>query len=260
MDFSTLRSISYDNGFIVIPNISNRADANCVLDIFLCAVLDGHIPVTKIIGFALETPEVKNNQNTMRFVGSGYTLESVPEIANQLSKLVVLGWDETKDKRVYQLSGIESTKGSRAIPVVTSPSLTLAPNSANAPHLHFMQDGVQICRFNNSKVIMKVVLSTDTGFHDMADTSRVAWINDRTDNENEGTRSQYFFMNVNFTLIDFVRIIPPKGSEYFTNNSVRIKVKFLNGMTPDIFFKMWNDMHEDISQQKWLKRRLQVGG
>lgn len=260
MDFFALRPISYDNGYIVIPNINNKADASRVLDIFLCAVLDGHVPVTKVIGFSLETPEVKNNQNTMRFIGSGYTLESVPEIANQLSKLIVLGWDITKDKRVYQLDGVSAPKGARAIPVVTGPSLTLAPNTTSSPHLHFMQDGVQICRFNNNKVIMKVVLSTDTGFHDMADTSRVAWINDCTTNETEETRLQYFFMNVNFSLVDFIRILPPRKDEYFTGNSVKIRVKFINGLTPEIFSKMWGDMYEDINQQKWLKRRLQVGG
>lgn len=260
MDFSTLRSLSYDNGYVVIPGISNRDEANCVLDVFLCAVLDGHVPVTKVIGFALETPEVKNNQNSMRFVGSGYTLESVPEIANQLSKLIVLGWDEASNKRFYQLSGTEASRGDRAIPVVTGPNLTLAPNTADAPHLKFMQDGVQICRFNNSKVIMKVILDTNTGMHDMAGTSRVAFMNDMMESANDSTRSQFFFMNVNFSIIDFIRVIPPKGGEYFTGNSVKLKVNFRNGMTFDIFKKMWEDMHTDSQQQRWLKKRLQAGG
>lgn len=260
MDFSALRSLQYDNGFIVIPGVSSRDDANCVLDIFLSAVLDGHVPITKIIGFALETPEVKNNQNSMRFVGSGYTLESVPEIANQLGKLIVLGWDATTCKRFYQLSGTEGSRGDRAIPVVTGPNLVLAPNTADGANLHFMQTGVQICRFNNSKVVMKVVLDKNTGKHDMAATSRIALINDMMGQDIEGTRSQFFFMNANYSLVDSIRIIPPKGGEYFSNGSVRIKVKFLNGMTFDIFKQMWEDMHNDATQERWLRKRLQTGG
>lgn len=258
MDINSLRSIHYDSGYVIIPDVSSKAEANRALDVFLSAVLDNHIPMTKIIGFALETPEVRNNKNSMRFVGSGYTLESVPEIANQLSKLVVLGWDKMPGNSIYQFTDAVDHKGQKAIPVVTGPNLVLSPNSADGTKLKIMQEGIPICRFNNDKVIMKVILSNDTGFQSMGYTSRRN--NSELCGESRGSNSKFFYMNVNFSMVDFVRIIPPKGIEYFDGGSVKIRVKFFEGMNFDIFYSMWKDMFDDQHQSSWLNSRVRAGG
>lgn len=256
MDISTLRPLSYSDGVISINNIGSHEDAKRAFEVFLEAVLDNHVPITKPIGFSLEAPVTTGNRRAMRFIGSGYTLESVPEIANKLSSLIVLGWDKTKDKRVYTISGMESKRGDHAIPVVTGPELYLAPSSADGEKLSFLQQGVEICRMNNSKVILRVVLATDTGFKDMGYTSHIRWVNESVFNENSNTESKYFFMNVNFSLIDCVRILPPDGNEFHANGGVHIKVKFLNGMNFYIFEKLWAGMFEDPQQVQWLTRRL----
>ena len=256
MDISTIRPLSYNNGILSINGITSVDSAVRVFDVFLSAVLDNHIPITKPIGFSLETPNVTGNKRSMRFIGSGFTLESVPEIANKLSSLIVLGWDKTKDKRVYTISGTGAGRGDKAIPVKTGPELYLEPNSADGARLSFLQTGVDICHINNSRVILKVVLDNNTGFRDMGATSHIRWVNESVFNENSNTESKYFFMNVNFSLIDCVRIIPPATNDFYRNGSVNIRVKFLNGMNFSIFEKMWSDMFEDPKQVQWLTRRL----
>ena len=260
MDIKSLQSLSYDNGVISIKNIPDQDTANQVYDVFLSAVLDGHIPVTKPVGFSLENTASASRATNMRFVGSGCTCESVPYIASQLGKLIVLGWDPETDGRVYQVKyPIPSKKTKDPIPVVTGPDVYLNPGSADGKNLQFMQSGVPICRVNGSSVTLKVILSESTGFKDMSYTSRTRFNNDGYIGTNLNTESTYFYLNTNFSLVDYIRILPPQSRFYNpASKTVSVNVKFNSGLTPEIFLKLWEGMFSNTKCIEWLERRLKV--
>ena len=264
MDIKSLRALSYNNGTFQISGIPDAATANRVYDVFLSAVLDGHIPVTKPVGFSLENTGSAATAKNMRFVGSGCTCESVPYIASQLGKLIVLGWNPEKHGRVYQVLypvpeayNVTRNKPKDPIAVVTGPDLKLNPGSADGEELSFMQNGYPICHVNSSAIVLKVILAKSTGFKDMGYTSRTRFENEGYMSTNLNTESSYFYLNVNFSLIDYVRILPPNKSFYNSaSKTVSVDVRFKDGLTPDIFLELWDGMFDDLKCIEWLESRL----
>lgn len=265
-----VRPLEYDTGMVFVPGVSNLDEAKHVLKFFMQSVLDGHIPFTKVIGFKFSTDHGSNlhqrNSRISKFVSCGYTLESIPEVANNMASMIVLNWDESQYMCAYKLltpSTLSMEKG--AIPFVTrrfkeigdAPQLLGDGARIQGPEqVQFLEEGVTLFHAVNPSVRMDIIVRKDSGYHDMDDTSKVKWLNEDMLSLNSGTESDYFFMNVNYSLNDFVRIIPPMNiNDIFMpeRHAVGIKVNFYRGMTFDIFSKMWDDMFTHESTRKWAR-------
>lgn len=167
------------------------------------AILDGEIPITMPIGFALNSPR---NTSFISAIDRNHSCqESMIAVASNVSNIILVG-------DMGEVVDIEEKVG-----VITT---------GNA---QWRSKGVYRCRPINPEQHMftatepmsvKFFVHKAAGYHSMAENAAV--IGDST----------YFPLNTVHTLIDYVRVLPLTGDA--------IEVRYYNGMTPELFLDIWN--------------------
>lgn len=248
-------TIEYVDGCIRFPGVTNLADAKEVLSFFMKSVLDGHVPTTKIVGFLANASSANKSISAGKFVTTGCTLESVPEIANKLGRHLIQDWN-VDDGRVFTIKALgASTPGVKEPIVVTTDSPLKGPGSKSC---NFVTKGVPLFHATSDTVSLTVVLSTGVGFRDMDTTSRIN-LNCATSSVLNGIHNsnEFFFMNVNHSLNDFVRILPPMDINGICEGGcLNIGIRFSQGMTPSLFIKHWNGMFTEQCSSAWVNENL----
>lgn len=247
--------IEYYNGTIRFPSVTNFSNAKEVLSFFMQSVLDGHVPTTKIIGFLANASSADKSISAGKFVTTGCTLESVPEIANRLSRHIIKGWNEDNG-RIYKISApMSSTQGTAEPILVTTDSPLKGPGSTGC---EFVTKGVPLFNATSDRVSLTVIVSTNVGFNDMDMTSRVS-LDKAGDSVINGIRNsdEFFFMNVYHSLNDYVRILPPTQiNDICRDGCLSIGVRFLHGMTPSMFIEHWKRMFTEKCSEAWVNENI----
>lgn len=178
--------------------------------LFRCAILDGEVPITMPIGFSLVTP--RSSSFISAIDRNACCQESVIAVATNVSNILLVGdMDRVVD--------IEEQKG-----VVTT------GNARWRSHGRYGCEPVDKAQYMftaTAPMSIRFVVHKATGYRSMAENAKV--INDDT----------YFPLNTAHTLIDYVRVLP------LTSGS--IEVRYINGMTSQMFQAIWDSAWKGVS-------------
>lgn len=175
------------------------------------AILDRHLPVTKVIGFKIKS------SNTFRVAQSTYIArhkqigESYPEIMNNLSDKVWLDVG-SNDAHIPLNTGMNTLENTMVQPnhqfTVDTPPTVLYVNP-------------NICRCLQKTADLEIILKIGTGYSSMAANSKEI-------------DSSYFPCSTDFSVAEFFRILP------FTSETNVVPIRYYNGATPEVLKQLLN--------------------
>lgn len=166
------------------------------------AVLDRHIYISKVIGFAVKT------NNTFRPFAGTYIArhkqigESYPEVMVNLLDKVFLNTSKT------QLDTILS--------VGSNTTLNCNFDDGEGNIVDVLSTKPDICRCLDKQTVFRVKLQYDCGFRDMARNTK-------------DLKPEFFPCYTDFSLADYVRILPMQPG------TVLVPIRYYNGMTEEKF-------------------------
>lgn len=171
---------------------------------FRRVILDGNVPVTMPIGFSISSPE--NPAPTTAIERNLSCQEATVAIAANVSGIIFVG---AEDNLVVS----EEQKG------VISTNTVVWKNRGRTGCFPINQDKYLFTA--SSPVSVRFWVHQNVGFCSMATNAK--FIHDST----------FFPLHTVHTLIDYVRVLPL--------SSDCIEVRYLDGMTAELFDRIWND-------------------
>lgn len=183
----------------------NKSQFNLVHKFMREAVLDRHIFVSKVIGVGVSTGESMKQAAGKTYIARHGSLgESYPELTVTLQDKIFMIKDTAK-------LSVNLENGENTLPSATFIS--------KGKEVECLYANPEICRALRPGVILSLQTAYNCGYRSMADNSK-ALVSQKS--------SSYFPCNTNFSLAQFVRVLPPMDG-----NQVIIRV--YNGMTLDKF-------------------------
>lgn len=168
------------------------------------AILDGDIPVTMPIGFALNSP--RNTSFISAIDRNHCCQESMIAVASNVSNIILIG-------EMNGIVDIEEQVGKITTGNAVWRSMGRHDCRPINPEQHMFTA--------TDPMSIKFFVHKAKGYHSMAENATIIG------------NDTYFPLNTVHTLIDYVRVLP------LTKDC--IEVRYYNGMTPELFRSIWND-------------------
>lgn len=168
------------------------------------AILDGEIPITMPIGFALNSP--RNTSFISAIDRNHCCQESMIAVASNVSNIILSG-------DMGDIVDIEEQLGDITTGNAKWRSLGRYDCKPINPDQHMFTA--------TEPMSIKFIVRKAAGYHSMAENAAIIG------------NDTYFPLNTVHTLIDYVRVLPLTGGH--------IEVRYYNGMTPELFQSIWNN-------------------
>lgn len=168
------------------------------------AILDGEIPITMPIGFALNSP--RNTSFISAIDRNHCCQESMIAVASNVSNIILSG-------DIGDIVDIEEQLGDITTGNAKWRSLGRYDCKPINPDQHMFTA--------TEPMSIKFIVRKAAGYHSMAENAAIIG------------NDTYFPLNTVHTLIDYVRVLPLTGGH--------IEVRYYNGMTPELFQSIWNN-------------------
>lgn len=205
-----------------IIHIKDEASPKEVFEDIRTSVYDNLIPVIKVVGF--KTVDVFNPESVRASDRHNAILENMIELSGTFSELVILPYKDPGSARFLlpsNILNIEQTSGE-----VTAGSAVFKSNGKKLEALNktlYLYNALQ-------PVAIRLVVTESTGFVTMERS--VEMIRTYLADMDGFDPNSYFPLNNEFSLINYVRILPPVYKEY--------KYTLRNGMTDEILNILWD--------------------
>ncbi|WP_242823710.1 hypothetical protein [Pseudoflavonifractor capillosus] len=167
------------------------------------AILDGEIPITMPVGFALNSP--RNTSFISAIDRNHCCQESMIAVASNVSNIILVG-------DVGEVVDIEEQAGEITTGNAVWRSLGRHDCRPINPDQHMFTA--------TDPMSIKFIVRKAAGYHSMAENA--AFIGNDT----------YFPLNTVHALVDYIRVLPLRGD--------KIEVRYYNGMTPEMFRNIWD--------------------
>ena len=167
------------------------------------AILDGEIPITMPVGFALNSP--RNTSFISAIDRNHCCQESMIAVASNVSNIILVG-------DVGEVVDIEEQAGEITTGNAVWRSLGRHDCRPINPDQHMFTA--------TDPMSIKFFVRKAGGYHSMAENA--AFIGNDT----------YFPLNTVHALVDYIRVLPLRGD--------KIEVRYYNGMTPEMFRNIWD--------------------
>lgn len=204
---------------LIVPASYSDEDRKYFYRFFLQAIYDAHLPVTKAIGFALNTPKQLMKQSAVNRCSQ--CLENMIEIASNLD-----------DKVFFNVSNNIVSSGYMEGKISTE-DVIFTSNAKQVEILcvkPYIMTSIQVLN-------LEIFVESGVGFRSMEENSR------------EINKSKYFPLNSYHSLLGYVRVLPYNG---------HIRYKLYRGMTPDKLRDVFYDLYYrklagklEGSEQQW---------
>jgi hypothetical protein len=168
------------------------------------AILDGELPLTMPIGFVLNSP--KNSAFASVIDRNRCCQESMLSVATNIGNIILVG-DMGDEVDCDEQEG-----------AITTGSMKWRSKGKYECH-PIGQDKYLFTA--TDKMSIRFFVRKATGYQSMAKNAAIL------------SGRNYFPLNVMYTLIDYVRVLPLIGKN--------IEVQYLNGMTPELFERVWEE-------------------
>lgn len=172
--------------------------------LFRETILDGKVPVTMPIGFSIISPQTLSLTTA---VGRNPSCqEATVAIAANVSGIIFVGANDNI---------VQSDEATGAI--TTGSATWKCKGTKNCTPIckdTYLFTGIR-------PVSIKFFVHQNAGFHPMSENADII------------KKSTFFPLNTVHTLIDYVRVLPA-----YSNG---IEVRYYNGMTPELFQRIWNE-------------------
>lgn len=168
------------------------------------AILDGEIPITMPIGFALNSP--RNTSFISAIDRNHCCQESMIAVASNVSNIILSG-------EMGGIVDIEEQVGDITTGNAKWRSLGRYDCRPINPDQHMFTA--------TEPMSIKFFVHKAAGYHSMAENAAIIG------------NDTFFPLNTVHTLIDYVRVLPLTGD--------KIEVRYYNGMTPELFQAIWKD-------------------
>jgi hypothetical protein len=222
-----------DSGWAIIDGVvtyPSNIDPFTAYRFVLEAIYDGHLPVTRVIGYDYITPGARKSHT-----GSGMVerfkdcLEDRMTIASNLSKLLFLDTS-------YSKARTDSVDGELRV------SNTRFTYSYNELKVISTEDYIlkSAC-----EAALELVLNKSTGFRDAGfNFDRVQSLS------RSSSKTRYFPLYSYHNIIDFVRVLPP------VNGVIKLHYKY--GMNDQYLINMFEEMFAMKPDKDWLANYPEV--
>lgn len=194
------------------------------------AIYDGHLPVTRVIGYHLTTSKKAPSVKDSRLIDRDRNcIDDRLTIASNISKLLVMNYTVP---RMHSMVSSGELKPSTAQFLFSQKEIpVLSP-----------QDYI-LTAVNEVKA--EFVLSTATGYQDAnANFARLM------QSKAVVSKTRYFPLFSYHNISDFIRVLPPEGRT--------IKLRYLYGMTDAYLLEMFEMMFEVKGKGAWYKNYEEV--
>lgn len=167
-------------------------------------ILDGQLPITMPIGFALNSP--RNTSFISAIDRNHCCQESMIAVASNVSNIILVG-------DMNQTVDIEEKEGA----ITTGNAVWRSRGRYDCKPIN----PDQYMFTATDPMSIKFIVHKATGYHSMAENAAIIG------------NDTYFPLNTVHTLIDYVRVLPLEGDH--------IEVRYHKGMTPELFRRIWED-------------------
>lgn len=211
--------VIFKDGIIHMPGEENPIG---VYTEIRSAIYDNDIPLIKVIGF--KTVDRSNPDSVRASDRHNAILENMIELSGTFSDLILLPYNDTSSGRYMLPSNFVNAND--MIGGVTAGSAAFRANGKSLNALN-----KELYLFHALQAIsIRMVVTETTGFITMEKSVEI--IKGICSGMSDFDPNSYFPLNNEFSLVDYVRILPP------TNKYFRYKLR--GGMTDDILNMLWN--------------------